>query len=82
MAPLRIFEEGDPPDAVVAIHGWLTEAELEELARVVAGKGPNLRIDLSQLMGADHGGLRALQKLREAGVPLTGASPFIQLLLI
>jgi hypothetical protein len=81
IAPFRIIEEGDPRDEVVAIHGWLTEPVVGELARVVAGKGRCVRIELSHLAGADQAGLIALRRLREDGVPLTGGSTFFDLLL-
>ena len=55
---LRIFEDRNTNDneTVVALHGWLSAAEVEELARVVAGKDPSLRIDLAQLAGVGLGG--------------------------
>ena len=64
-------------EAVVALHGWLSAAEVEELARAVAGKDPSLRIDLGQLAGVDSAGLRALKQLRAGGARLTGASPYV-----
>jgi hypothetical protein len=79
--PFRIFEDGDQHEAVVAIHGWITEPAVGEVVKVVARKGPGVRIDLSQLVGVDHAGLVALRRLRDGGVPLTGSSPFIELLL-
>jgi anti-anti-sigma regulatory factor len=78
---LRIFEEADEHEAVIALHGWLSAAEVEELTRVVAGKGRCLRIDLAQLAGVDAAGVRALRRLREGGARFTGASPYIELLL-
>jgi hypothetical protein len=55
--PFRIFEDGDQHEAVVAIHGWITEPAVGEVVKVVARKGPGVRIDLSQLVGVDHAGL-------------------------
>jgi anti-anti-sigma regulatory factor len=78
---LRIFEEANEREAVVALHGWLSSAEVDELAKVVAGKRPCVRIDLAQLAGVDAAGLRALRRLRGSGARLTGASPFVELLL-
>jgi anti-anti-sigma regulatory factor len=51
------------------------------LAKIVAGKAGVVRIDLAQLAGVDAAGLRALRRLRGGGARLTGASPFVQLLL-
>jgi hypothetical protein len=82
IAPFRIFEEGDPHEAVVALHGWLTEPVVDELANVVSRKRPGVSIDLSHLVGADQAGLVALRRLRdEAGVSLTGSTPLFELLL-
>lgn len=76
---LRIFEEASEGEPVIALHGWLTAAEVDELAKVVAGKCPTLCIDLAQLAGVDAVGLRALRRLRECGARLTGASPYVEL---
>jgi hypothetical protein len=81
-APLQIFVECDRHDAVVALHGWLTEPEVGDLAEAVARNGLGVRIDLSHLVGADQAGLVALRRLRdEEGVPLTGSSPLFEMLL-
>jgi hypothetical protein len=77
---LRIFEEPTGMSGHHA-HGWLSAAEVGELAKVVAGKGPCLRIDLAQLAGVDAAVLRALQRLRGSGALFSGASPYIELLL-
>ena len=79
---LRIFEDtNDNDEAVVALHGWLSAAEVEELAKVVAGKEGSLHLDLAHLAGVDSVGLRALRQLRATGARLTGASPYVELLL-
>ncbi len=78
---LRIFEEADEHETVIALHGWLSAAEVDELAKVVAEKGPYLRVDLAQLAGVDAAGLRALQRLRGSGARLSGASKYVELLL-
>jgi hypothetical protein len=78
---LRIFEENDRLGEIVALHGWLSGAEVAEFERVAATHGQGLRIDLRNLAGTDADGLRALGQLRAAGARLVGASPFIELLL-
>lgn len=78
---LRIFEEPDEHEAVIALHGWLSAAELDELAKVAARKGARVRIDLAQLAGVDAAGLQALKRLRKGGARLTGASRYIELLM-
>lgn len=78
---LRIFEECREHEDVVALHGWLSAAEVAELERVVSVHGRPLRIDLGQLAGVDADGLRALARLRERGALLCGVSPFVELML-
>jgi hypothetical protein len=78
---LRIFEASDAGGDVVALHGWLSAAEVGELERVVSAHGRPLRFDLTQLAGVDADGLRELARWRRRGVRLTGASPFVELML-
>lgn len=75
MAAFRLFEG----DEAVALHGWLTEPVVDEVAALVAKKMPRIRIDLSQLVDADKAGLALLRRLREAGVPLSNATPYFEL---
>jgi len=56
-------------------------AEVPDLETTAAKAGLPLRIDIGQLAGADAAGLRALQGLRGRGAILSGASPYIGLLL-
>lgn len=77
--PFRIFEERDDQGAVLALHGWLTEPVVQELSRVLAEAGPSVRLELSELLGADDAGLVALLGLRKRGVQLSGASPYFEL---
>ncbi len=65
----------------VALHGWLNEEVLGEFERECEPLGTRLWLDLSQLLGADEAGLRALNRRTAAGIRLVGASPYIQLLL-
>ena len=78
---LRIFEERNEREDVIALHGRLGAAEVAELEGVAAAKGRPLRIDLVHLTGVDSDGIRALQRLRGDGARLTGASPYVELLL-
>lgn len=79
---LRIFEQTDESEAVIALHGWLSTAEAAEVERLAAGcRERPVRLDLSQLAGVDTEGLRALARLRAGGARLTGATPYIELLL-
>lgn len=65
----------------VALHGWLNEEVLGEFERECEPLGNRAWLDLSQLVGADEAGLRALNRRAAAGIRLVGASPYIQLLL-
>ena len=78
---LRIFEEPRESEEVVSLHGWLSVAEVPELEKTAAARAGRLRIDLAQLAGIDADGLQALVRLRAGGARLTGASPFVELLL-
>ena len=78
---LRIFEHADEREHVIALHGWLSATEVAEVEKAAAAHGRALRIELGQLAGADVEGLRFLRRLRSGGARLTGASPYIRLLL-
>jgi hypothetical protein len=67
--------------STIALHGWLSAAEVAEFERTVAEAGLPLRIDLSQLAGADAEGRLSLCRQERRGASLTGASPYIGLLL-
>ena len=78
---LRIFVEAQSDAGVVALHGWLSAAEVEEVEKAVAQLGPSSRVDLAHLTGTDPEGLEALRRLTEAGTQLEGVSPYMSLLL-
>ena len=68
-------------EAVVELHGWLSELEISEFQSECALHPPPLRIDLKNLSGASADGILALKEQRARGARLTGASPYIELLL-
>lgn len=68
-------------EAVVELHGWLSEQELDEFKGECAQHPPPLRIDLQNLAGASADGIMAIKEQQARGARLTGASPYIQLLL-
>ena len=78
---LRIDLLPETGPATIKLHGWLSAAEVAEFERTVAEAGLPLRIDLAQLAGVDAGGRRSLRRQERRGVCLTGASPYIRLLL-
>jgi len=78
---LRIVEEIEGPAPRIALHGWLSAAEVVELERAAAAAGRPPRIELGQLAGLDAAGARALRAQRERGALLTGATPYVALLI-
>ncbi len=78
---LRIFEKTDDLGAVIALHGWLSAAEVPAVEDLAASTDGPLTIDLAVLVGADSHGVRCLRGLRDRGARLEGASPFIELML-
>jgi hypothetical protein len=68
-------------EAVVELHGWLSQLEIDEFKGECAQHPPPLRIDLQHLAGASADGILALKEQRARGARLTGASPYIGLLL-
>ena len=78
---LRIDILTGPGPATVRLSGWLSVAEVPDLEATVAKAGVPVHIDVGQMAGADAAGLLALQRLRGRGACLTGASPYIGLLL-
>jgi hypothetical protein len=78
---LRIDLRAGTGPATIALHGWLSAAEVPEFERTVAEAGLPLRIDLAQLAGVDAEGRRALCRQERRGACLTGATPYIGLLL-
>lgn len=78
---LRIDVERAGRDCLVALHGWLTGEEVEVFETSCASLELPFRIDLANLAGADTRGLSALLAQRGRGARITGASPYIELLL-
>jgi hypothetical protein len=78
---LRIDLLAGKRPATITLHGWLSAAEVAEFERTVAEAGLPLRIDLAQLAGVDTEGRLSLCRQERRGVSLTGASPYIGLLL-
>lgn len=78
---LRIIEQENPGEVILALHGWLSAAEVGEVERLTAEARRPVTINLVHVVGVDADGLRALRRLREGGVRLAGASHFVELLL-
>ncbi len=78
---IRINRRDTQHGVVVEPHGWLSEDVVAEFERLCASIQAPLTLDLSQLVGADTAGLRALRCRIAAGARLEGLSPYISLLL-
>ena len=73
----RTFER----ESVIELHGWLSGPEIGEFQQACASKPLPFRITLENLSGASADGILALKEQRARGASLSGASPYIELLL-
>ncbi len=78
---LRITTIAPGPPPALALDGRLTGDEVAELRRAVDEVGGEVTLDLAGLQFADRSGVCALRELRAHGVRITGASPYLTLLL-
>jgi hypothetical protein len=79
--PFRIVVRLGGDSSVLELNGWLREAEVAVFEEACASQGAPVRIDLKNLLGLDAEGLQALHRQRARGVSMTGASPYIELLM-
>ena len=68
-------------EAVIELHGWLSGLEIAEFRGACARTSVPLRIQLENLSGASADGILALREQQARGARLSGASPYIRLLL-
>jgi hypothetical protein len=78
---LRIVCTRAVGEAQVELHGRLSALEVPEFESACAAQAQPVRIDLTHLSGASAEGVHALREQRAHGARLTGASPYIELLL-
>lgn len=78
---LKITTTGPGRPVVLALHGRLTGDETAELRRAVAEVGGEVVLDLAALQFADRPGVCLLRELKAHGVSLTGAPPYVALLI-
>lgn len=78
---LRISTRRDGSREVVTVDGRLDADAVVELERMVAELSPPLCLDLVGLKSVDEVGLGVLRALLAHGVAVTGASPYVRLLL-
>lgn len=77
----RIETKKEQEMTVIQVAGTLSDratVELEQVCRKTIGP---LSLDLTHLQSVEAEGLRFINELKTKGVPLTGASPYLQLLL-
>jgi hypothetical protein len=78
---LQIVLRNAEQEPVIELHGWLRGPEIVEFQDACSHRSLPLRIDLENLSGASADGILALKEQRARGAVLTGASPYIELLL-
>ena len=77
---IRIMQLGDETGLVLRVVGWLDAQDVPELTRVVEEAAPAVvALDLSELRGGCKQGLGTLRSLRERGIELRSAVPFVAL---
>ena len=77
----RVDVVSEPGQSIVRIYGRLAGAAVPELARVCRETPARLSLDVTHLMSADDAGIATLRRLMADGVPCTGISPYLALLL-
>ena len=78
---LRIVEEISSHEAVIALHGWLSAAEVVELERAAAAAGRPATFRARPARRPRRRGGTGAAAQREGGALLTGATPYIALLI-
>ena len=78
---LKVVVVDDAGPRTVALYGRLDVESLAAFAGIAAGLSLGARCDLTELRSADDLGVVVLAHLRERGVELVGASPYLELLL-
>jgi hypothetical protein len=79
---IGVTQEGDR--RLVRLAGQLGDAQVPELFHACGtcepgARGYALQLDLTELVSADAAGIEALQRVRDSGATLLGASGYIQL---
>lgn len=65
---------------VIRVDGWLANAGVMELQRILTSTSGPLVLQLRDLRGADAGGVALLREIAGTGTPLEGLSPYLQIL--
>ena len=77
----RLSSSSSGDGALIRVEGALDAEGAAALRRECRSDGTTVRLDLSELRSADRDGIEALRSLAGEGAELTGASPYVQLLL-
>ena len=78
---LRLTVNREGGSTVVHVDGRLAVRGVDDLERAVTDATGTVILDLTNLLSADDAGVAALRLLRQRGVQLKGASPYVMLLL-
>lgn len=78
---IRIDHRQAEGGAIIELHGWLLADAVPEFESLCDSASGCLRIHLSNLVGADEDGVRALRRRIAGGARIVEASPYIALLL-
>jgi hypothetical protein len=78
---LRITTEPVGSATLVTVSGRLAEEACVELQRVVGDLAGDVRLDIGDLRATETAGLALLRRLRNRGMRLERASPYMRLVL-
>ena len=78
---LRLTTTQDAHGSLIKADGRLDTEVLQEFLSVCEGAPGPLRLDLSELLGADTAGITSLKGLRDSGVELVHVRPFLKMLI-
>jgi hypothetical protein len=79
--PIRVTTKHKKNRTILQVDGVLRSPETQELIRECDAWAAPVVLDLSQLDGADEGGVNALLGLARKGAALYRVSPYLRLLL-
>jgi hypothetical protein len=77
---VRITLSQEARGLVIRVDGWLANAGVVELQRILTSTSGPLLLQLRDLRGADAGGVALLREVARRGTPLEGLSPYLKIL--
>jgi hypothetical protein len=80
LVQVRITLSQEARGLVIRVDGWLADAGVAELQRILMSTSGALLLQLRDLRGADAGGVALLRDVARTGAPLEGLSPYLQIL--